>query len=104
MADALSPVALHEVAFVDKAKTCASVDGTRDVRVGEDGLKIVDGGLIGACLCFLLLDEGARRVDLLLGDSERSNLFVAPRSRLVFASWLRSAPFLRGLGRAGLDK
>jgi hypothetical protein len=68
---------MHEVAFVDEADAGSSAERCDDRRVAEDRGRIFDGRDIRLDLCLLLQDEGFLRIDLLLRDGERADLFEA---------------------------
>ena len=60
---------LDDIAFIDQANARAPGDGCDHVGVGEDGPRIVDGGLVELELGFELGDHRFLRVELLFVDS-----------------------------------
>ncbi len=67
----------HEIADVDEAQACTSVDWGDDRGVTEDGARVFNRGLVGLDLRFLLFDQRLLRVDLLLGNGKCADLAEA---------------------------
>src|SRR4029078_7904925 len=74
---------VHYVALREEPEADAPGDRRVDSGVAELHLRVVDGALVALDLRLLLLDERALRVDLLLGDGERTNCRIADEVALA---------------------